>query len=257
MCNQSSKIALMKKSRSTLILFLLFIVFKSSSQDFQITQLRLEFINNQLVITYNIDSKNAPAKFQISIQIKRQNGESINPKAITGDIGENIKSGNTRRITWDMGKDSIYLDEDISVEIKGEKLIKSFTKGSLILMSTALPGLGQTKMTGKPWLIGGIAAYGALAGGIIFYNKCYDTSVLFNDPLTPQDEKADLENKGNKEFLISRIFSVTAASIWVANIIWVAVAPNYRQPMKHAKLYIKPVTIPDYQGAMLSLRVDF
>jgi len=247
----------MKKRISFLFLLFLFIVFKSSSQDFQITQLRLEFINNQLVITYNIDSKNAPAKFQISIHIKRQNGESINPKEITGDIGENIKSGNTRRITWDMGKDSIYLDEDISVKLTGDIIAESFTKGSLILMSTALPGLGQTKMTGQPWWLGGVAAYGALAGGIIFYNKCYDTSVLFNDPLTPQDEKADLENKGNKEFLISRIFSVTAASIWVANIIWVAVAPNYRQPMKHAKLYIKPVTIPDYQGAMLSLRVDF
>ena len=247
----------MKKRISFLFLLFLFIVFKSSSQDFQITQLRLEFINNQLVITYNIDSKNAPAKFQISIQIKRQNGESINPKEITGDIGENIKSGNTRRITWDMGKDSIYLDEDISVKLTGDIIAESYSKGTLMLMSTVFPGWGQTKMTGKSWWLGGVAAYGALAGGIIFYNKCYDTSVLFNDPLTPQDEKADLENKGNKEFLISRIFSVTAASIWVANIIWVAVAPNYRQPMKHAKLYIKPVTIPDYQGAMLSLRVDF
>jgi len=240
-----------------LILFFLFIVSKSSSQDFQITQLQLEFINNQLVITYNIKGKNPDNKFLISIEIKKQNGEPIKANAITGDIGKNIKPGDARKIIWDIGKDSIFLDEDIFVKLTGDKIAESYSKGKLILMSTVLPGWGQTKMTGQPWWLGGVAAYGALAGGIIFYNKCYDTSVIFNDPLTPQNEKAALEDKGNKEFLISRIFSVTAASIWVANIIWVAVAPNYRQPMKHAKLYIKPVTIPNYQGAMLSLRVDF
>jgi hypothetical protein len=247
----------MKISRSILILFFLFLVYKSSSQDFQITQLKVEFNGNQLLMSYNIDNKNPIEKFHITIQIKGGKGESIQPKTITGDIGDRIKPGANKRITWDLGKDAIYIDEDISVKLFGEKSIEYDSKGSLLLRSIVFPGWGQTKMTGKPWWLCGVAAYGALAGGVIYYNKCYDTSVIFNDPLTPQYEKAALEDKGSKEFLNSRIFSVTAASIWVANIIWVAVMPNQKQPMKHARLYIKPVTIPDYQGAMLSLRVNF
>ena len=169
----------MKKRRYFLFLLSLFIVTKLSSPDFQITQLKLEFINNQLIITYNINSQNPADKFRISIEIKKQKGEPIKPNAFTGDIGKNIKSGNTRRIISDLGKDSIYLDEDIFLELKGEKIVESYNKGTLILISTALPGWGQTKMTGKPWWIGGVAVYGALAGGIIFYNKCVDT---FTEP---------------------------------------------------------------------------
>jgi len=141
----------MNKRRSFLFLLFLFIVFKSSSQDFQITQLKLEFIGSQLHITYDIDNKNSKGKFNIRIEIHKQNGDPITPISITGDIGDNIKSGYNKRITWDLEKDTVYLDENISVEIIGKKHIESFSKSSLILMSTAVPGLGQTKVSGKPW----------------------------------------------------------------------------------------------------------
>ena len=166
--------------------------------------MKLEFINNQLIITYNINSQSPADKFRISIEIKKQNGEPIKPNAFTGDIGKNINQEIPGELSGIWGKDSIYLDEDIFVELKGEKIVESYNKGTLILMSTALPGWGQTKMTGKPWWIGGVAAYGALAGGIIFYNKCVNTADLYNDQLTPPEDKAALKDKGNNEFLISR-----------------------------------------------------
>jgi hypothetical protein len=247
----------MKNSIFSFFLLFLFAVFKTSAQDFQITQLKLEFNGNQLLISYNIDNKNPSEKFHITIQIKGERGDSIEPKTVTGDIGDRIKPGANKRITWDLGKDEIYIDGDISVQLFGEKSIDYYSKGSLMLRSIVFPGWGQTKITGQPcWLVG-VAAYGAFAGGIVYYNKCVSTADLYNNPLTPQYKKAALEDKGNKEFLNSRIFSLSAASIWVANIIWVAVMPNQKQPVKHAKLYIKPLAIPDYQGAMLSLRVDF
>jgi hypothetical protein len=247
----------MKKRRAFLFLLFFVIVSKSLSQDFQINLLKTDFSNNQLIITYRIDNKSASDRFLISIEIRRQSGEPIKAKTITGELGDNIKPGNAKIIIWDMGKDSISLDEDIYVKLIAEKRIESSGKGKLLLMSTIFPGWGQTKVTGQPWWLGGVAAYGALAGGIIFYNKCGDTADLYNDPLTPPEDKADLKDQGDKEFRISRIFSITAASIWVANIIWVAVMPNQKQPVKHANLYFEPVTTPNYQGAMLSLRVNF
>jgi hypothetical protein len=81
----------MKKQRSIFILFFLFIVFKSSSQDFQLNLLNLDFANNQLVITYSIDNLCVSDKFNIRIEIKRQNGEPIQLKTLTGELGDNIK----------------------------------------------------------------------------------------------------------------------------------------------------------------------
>jgi hypothetical protein len=254
----------MKKRVLFLFLLLLFIVFKASSQDFKITLLKLELNGNQLNITYIIDNKNSTDNFRIKIEINKQNGESITPKSISGALGDSIKSGTNRIIVWDLEKDSTYLDEKISVELIGEKLSvelideklkKSYSKSSLILMSTALPGLGQTKMTGKPWWIGGLAAYGTLAGGLVFYKMSRDDYDLYLDAktTTARDEYFD---KSTKESVISNVFFATAASIWVANIIWVAAMPDRNQTLKHAKVYITPSTIP-YKGAMVSLRVDF
>jgi hypothetical protein len=246
----------MKKRRSFLFLLILFIVYKSSGQDFQITQLKLEFYGNQLHITYNIDSKNLSDKFRITVEINRQNGEPVQPKSITGEIGGNIKSGNNKRIIWDLEKDAIYLDEDISVELKCEKLSKPVSKGSLILMSTVLPGLGQTKMSGKPWWLVGVASYGALAGGFIFHKSYLNTYDSYKDEKDPF-VRADLQDQAQKKLNISNTLFVTAASLWVANIIWVAVTPNSNQPLKHVRVYIKPVIMPYNEGAIVSLRVDF
>ena len=254
---ESHKLPPMKEPRSLLILFLLFIVTKSSSQDFQINLLKvdLDTSKNQLLITYTIDNKAPSDKFHITIEIKRQNGESIEPKTITGDHGDNIKPGNTKIIIWDLGKDTISLDEDISVKIKGEKLTESFSKGSLLLRSIVFPGWGQTKMTGNPWWLAGIAAYGTLAGGFIYYQKSLSTYDLYSD--ATGQTRHDLQEQYDKEYNISKALFIASASIWVANIIWAAAMPNQKQPLKHANLYIKPVTIPRHQGAMLSLRVDF
>lgn len=246
----------MKKRRSFLFLLFLFMVLKSSSQDFQITLLKLEFIGNQLHIAYNIYNKNSTGKFHIEIEITKQNGESITPKSITGDLGDNIKSGNNKRIIWDLEKDIIYLDEDISIEIKGKKLIESFSKGSLLLMSTAVPGLGQTKMSGKPWWLCSVAAYGTLASGFIIYKSSLNTYDAYKAEENPNTRK-DQYDKARKKLNIANALFITSATLWVANIIWVAVTPNSNQPLKHVKVYLQPATIPDNKGAMVSLRVDF
>jgi hypothetical protein len=251
----------MKNQRSFLFLFILFIASKSFAQDFRITQLKLEFANNQLNITYNIDSNNPNDKFLISVEIiKRQDGESIQPKSITGDIGDNIKSGNYKRIIWDLGKDAIYLDEDITVEIIGDKLdklLRSYSKGTLMFSSATLPGLGQTKITGKPWWLGGVTAYGALAGGIIFHKislNTHDKYLLEKEDILAREK---LYNKCEKEWLISTGLFATAATLWASNMIWIAVAPNKQNSDNHVNMYLKPAIFREYVGMMVSVRVNF
>jgi hypothetical protein len=246
----------MNKRRSFLFLFFLFIVFKSSSQDFQITLLKLEFYGNQLHIAYNIDNKTSIGKFRIDIKINKQNGDSITPKSITGDLGNNIKSGNNKSIIWDLEKDSIHLDENISIEIIGKKHIEALSKGSIILMSTAVPGLGQTKVSGKPWWLCSIAAYGTLASGFIIYKSSLNTYNLYKAENNPST-RTDQYNKAQKNLNIANTLFITSATLWVANIIWAAATPNSNQSLKHVKVYLEPVTIPNNAGAMVALRVDF
>jgi hypothetical protein len=240
-------------------LLTIFVFYKSSAQDYQITQLKLEFdiSKNQLLITYNIDSKSSNDKFNITVVVNRQNGESIQPKSISGDIGDNIRTGNLRRIIWDLGKDALFIDEDISVEVKGDEIIKSLNKSSLMLLSAVLPGLGQTKMTDKPWWIGGIPAYGALAGGIIFHKISLNThdKYLLETKDIPAREK--LYNKCEKEWLISTGLFASAATLWAANMIWMAVAPDKQNPDKYINMYLKPAIFPEYVGTMVSVRVNF
>ena len=218
--------------------------------------MKLDVYANQLHIAYNIDNKKITGKFHIEIKFNRQNGDSITPKSITGDVGDNIKSGNNKRIIWDLGKDAIYLDEDISVEIKGYRLSESFSKGSLILMSAAVPGLGQTKLSGKPWWLCSVAAYSALAGGFIIHKSSLNAYDVYKTEENPNTRISQYD-KAQKKLSIANTLFITSATLWIANIIWVAVTPNSNKPLKHANVYIQPVIFTDNKGAMVSLRVNF
>lgn len=248
----------MKKIHIILFLFLFILtVFKSFSQQVTIILTNYEFSNNQLIITYQIDSKSLSDKFKIKIEIKKENGEAIVPESITGDLGDNIKPGKSKTIVWDLAKDAIYLNENISVKITGEKQIATASKGSIIILSAAVPGLGQTKMNGKPWWLGGIVAYGAIAGGYIFHKSSLDTYKKYKDEITDPLERADLWNQVEKKHSISNILFISAASIWISNLVWVSVSPYKNQPSMHSGIYLRPSISPYYKGALVSLKMNF
>lgn len=127
----------------------------------------------------------------------------------------------------------------------------------MMLLSTAMPGLGQTKISkGKPWWLTGVATYGALAGGFIAYNnslKTYDSYNNEKDPL----KRINLFNQTQKQMNISNALIISGAAFWVANIFWVAVTPNKYQPMQHVKLTLERSTGPDNGAALLTLRLKF
>ena len=142
----------MNKKSFILFLIFLFLVIKSFSQDFQITQPKLDYDGNQLSILYDLITRKSSDKFYVRIEIENANGLAIQAKTLSGDVGENVTPGNNKKIVWIPEQDSVYLNEDVIVEIKAEKYIKSFNKGSMMLYSTVFPGWGQTKISkGKPF----------------------------------------------------------------------------------------------------------
>jgi len=254
--NDHYKHGSMNKQKLFLTLFPLFLIAKSFSQGFIITQPILEADGNRLLILYNIISKKSADQYYIWVEMKKANGERILAKTFSGDIGGNVKSGNNKKIIWDPEKDSIYLNEEIFVEVKAEKYIKSFNKGSMILKSAALPGWGQTNISGKPWWLTGIAVYGTLAGGYLYhqkYLKSYESYKIEEDPLN----RTDLYDQTQKQLNISRVMIYSAASAWALNVLWVALIPNRYQPLQHAKLSLNSSSDPFNGGMLISLRLDF
>lgn len=226
-----------------ILLFFVSLISKSWSQ-VSITTPKLIFEDNQLVISYDLISKTQSDKFYTWVEMEKKNGERIEPKALSGDIGD-IKAGKGKKIIWIPGKDSVFIDEEVSVEVKAEKYVELFNKGHLLILSTAIPGLGQTKISkGKPYWLTGLATYGALAGGIIYhssYIKNYDRYRVEEDVT----KRADLYNQAQTQMNTSRVLLISSAALWTANIIWISMMPNMYKPLQHLSFSLKkdPATL--------------
>jgi len=247
----------MKRQRLLLNLALLLLCPAIFSQDYLITEPKLEFDGSRLSISYDLVNKDPSDIFHIWLEMKNQSGTRIRASAVKGDVGDSISPGNGKKIIWTPEEDALFLDEDISVEVVGERYEKEFNKGSMILLSTAVPGLGQTKISkGKPWWVTGVVAYGAIAGGLVMhssYSKTYDQYVAETDAL----ERANLLDKSQSQLTLSAVMFISAATIWAGNIVWMAATPNKYRPLQYAKLAV--VTAPGKNNgvALLTFKVNF
>jgi hypothetical protein len=247
----------MKTKKLFLILLFLSSIVISFSQGFLITPLKLEFDGKQLQITYDFVNKSDADEFYVWVEMEKKNGEPLRIKALSGDVGK-TKSGKNKKITWVPDKDSVYLDEEVSVEVKAEKYVKSFNKGSMLLMSAVMPGLGQTKISkGKPYWLAGVASYGALAGGFISYQGYVKSFDSYNAEATDAKKRQDFLTKAQSQLNMSSVLFISGAAIWVANLFWVAAIPNKYQPLKHVNLSLDQSRGPLKGTTLLSLKVNF
>jgi hypothetical protein len=247
----------MKRQFLLLLNILYLCSLESFTQSVNLSSPRLEFDGTQLHISYDIIDRNPSDFFYVWVEIGKKNGEVIKVKSLSGDIGEYIKTGSNKKITWNPGKDSIFLDEEVNVEVKAGKYEKPFNKGSMMLLSTAIPGLGQTKISkGRPWWLTSVFAYGAVAGGFMVhqsYLKTYDSYQVETDAV----KRSDLFNKTQKQMNQSNALIFAGAGLWAANIIWVAVTPDKLRLPQNIKLSLDKGTGTLKGTNLLSLKIDF
>jgi len=199
----------------------------------------LEFKNNILVILYNFPD-DCKAIYRVWVEIKDSKGKSIQPNSIYGDIGENISPGKNKRISWNLMQDSIYLNDALSVRVLAQQMPKQFSRTNLIISSALLPGLGQSKNTGKPYWLTGIAAYGCLAGSYWFNRKASDSYELY---LYSEEREAN-DNYFNKTVFqnnTSKVLAYSSIALWTANMVWIAIMPaNRSNENKRITVGLKP-----------------
>ena len=248
---------MMSKAVILIGIIILLIPKNSYSQNFQINTHDVVFDGKRLSISYDINAKKQTDVFYIAAEILKQDGTLLRAKSLKGDIGESITSGKNKNIIWYPLDDNIFLNDTVTVEIFGERYEKEFNKGSTILMSTILPGLGQTRISkGKPWWLTGIAAYGTLAGGFVFYSSYLDTFDTYKTETDPV-ERSDLFDQSQKQKNLAGALFTSAAVLWLGNIIWVAATPNREKPLKLDNLAITTAPIHQGRAAMLSLKFSF
>lgn len=244
------------RTKGLLLIFAFFIVpVFSYSQDLKITSPKLYFDGHQLRINYDLTGDSRSNQFFVWVEVEKKNGVIVKLKTLSGDFGDNIKPGTGKMITWIPEKDSVFMNDDVYVEVKAEEYVK-FNKGSMILLSTFVPGLGQSKMSGKPYWLTSIAAYGAMAGGLMTHSKYQNTLKLYRSEEDPVKRKQFFD-KAQSQMNMSGILIVSGAAIWIGNMIWVSAMPNRYKPLKHLSLTMEKPYGPFTGPTLVAMKFNF
>ncbi len=228
----------------TIVLFQIFPKVVFCQSEITITRPRLELDDNKIIIEYDILNSQQTDLFLIWIEVIDAKGRIIRAVSLSGDLGENIKGGANKKITWNLEQDDIILDEEIYIEVKAEKKklpdvqkevipvettpatdVKTVSKSNMVISSIILPGWGQSKVhQGKPYWLIGIAGYGCLAGSVYLNKQAVQTNDNYSNSFDVS-ERNTLYDKTVRQDNISEYLAYAAAGIWTINLIWILATP--------------------------------
>ena len=237
----------------------------------EISDPKISMEGNVITISYDILNSSPGQTFDITLTIKDEDGNVIRAQSLEGDIGEGVSGGSNKTITWDLEADQVFVDAFFIVQVHANIILPApeeaalsgaheYNRAGIIAQSIAFPGLGLSRVTGKPHWIKGVAAYGCLAGGIVMnrlsantYNGIEDFD-LYTDAREAYD-KAVQQDK------ISQGLFFAAIGIWIVDIVWTAAGtthlrkPALTQGSKGVTIYgtMDPVS----KAPMLSLNYRF
>ena len=209
--------------------------FAWSQSSAEIQNIQFTAHSDTLTITYDIIQAERKELFDISLVVTTASGKLIRPRAVSGDVGPNVKGGGRKQIHWDLNRDQIFLNEEIEVEIEAIALgvpEKFVSRGKAVLLSAVVPGLGITKLNkGGPYWIMAIATYGAAAGSAAFYFLADDNYSKYL-VATDMDKRNSYYDKAESQNMISDILMYSAGAVWLGNMIWTLAHPNKTKSAK-------------------------
>ena len=189
-----------------------------------------------LVINYDLNKGKTGETFNVSLNIMTKAGKKINAFSFTGDVGKGVYGGKAKNIVWDLTKDNVYLDDEITVEVlaQSEIQIKPVSVGGAMLRSLVFPGWGNSyaKGGGAYWLMG-VVGYAAAGGAVFFNNQAYNSF---------EDYKKETENAVKRDQLYTdaqdyqqkqTMLMYGAAAIWAVDIIWTGIQAGSANKKAH------------------------
>jgi hypothetical protein len=100
-----------------------------------------------------------------------------------------------------------------------ESGLREFNRTGIIIQSLALPGLGLSRVTGKPHWIRGVAGYGCVAGAIVLNRMAINDFNTIKDLENVRDVN-DAFDRSVRRDQISEVMAYTAVGIWAADLVW-------------------------------------
>lgn len=90
------------------------------------TRVSISTTSDTLNVTYDLKGKRKAA---VSLEVKDQNNQMIQPENVFGDIGKGIPPGNGKSIIWDMNADGLDLSgSSLKIRVKGSVYIPAHKK---------------------------------------------------------------------------------------------------------------------------------
>lgn len=265
---------LMKKTFIIIFLLVLFLnnPFCIAQPTVKISKPRLELEDNHINIFFDILNSRQTDIFRIWVEITDSTGNNIAARSLSGDIGDNVRGGDEKKITWDYAADRIYPETGIYVQVNAEIIttIQSkdmkmpeikISRGGAILRSTVFPGWGLSRINkGKPHWIKGVAGYGCIAASVI-YNRKAVSSYDDYDKSEDISQRDKLYNNSVKQDNLSEIFAYTAAGIWMIDLIW-TIAGSSKQKnetnfSQARRFSVYPVYEPHMRAQMVTFTYTF
>jgi hypothetical protein len=219
---------------------------------------RLEIRDNILHITYDFLNSVPSDSFRVSVSIFDENGNRFDAKSLAGDLGKNVSGGLNKRVTWDLGADHIFINAyvyvkiyatQISIEpeslagVKDEEVsqpledsahgvppapyMKSPNRTALVAQSLAWPGLGLSRVTGKPHWIRGAVGYGCVAGSVVL-NRYASARFQKIPEMDDSQEAIDVFHSTVVQDQVSEALIYVAAGVWITDIVWTLISTSPR-----------------------------
>ena len=180
--------------------------------------------NDRIIITYDLVDTKPGEKFEVWLRITDAEGSLIQGRRFSGDIGKNVEGGEGLVIYWNFEQDQITITDEFNIQVMAEALKEqkiSYVKA--LALSTVVPGWGLAKIKNKPlYSLTGLAAYGSLAVSLIY---TFNSRQLYEDYGNSNQiiERESLYNDYVGKKNMAEIFGWSAATIWLADIVWMTV----------------------------------
>lgn len=91
---------------------------QSYSQDpIEVSDPRLQMVGNTIHISYDILNSTPSQEFNVELSVRDDQGNTLDPGALSGDVGERVNGGNDKHIEWDLDADRIEINADIFIKV--------------------------------------------------------------------------------------------------------------------------------------------
>ena len=204
------------------VLSILVISINTSFAQTELLITNIEEEDQKLIVNYDIINYNKEDLFNVYVQIITNTGNIIKPKNVTGDTNKKLIGKKGYRIIWNLAADSIFINEDIEIQIDADVSVdvSYFKYSSLMLSSTLLPGMGLSKIEKKKsYLLMSVLGYCGIGASVYFYTQGYQSQTNYEKELDPI-KRNELKSLTKQNIQNAKIAGISTAGIWLLNYVW-------------------------------------